>query len=85
MTGGGSPPGGQAQQQSDGRIFRVFWIPGTDFLRATCYCEAEQIFDDPIELWSWLLDHPRGHDIGGSAAEPRDDVRQEGQLSGAIR
>ncbi|HST80213.1 MAG TPA: hypothetical protein VLL08_00590 [Kineosporiaceae bacterium] len=65
------------------QVFRVFWIPGTDFLRATCHCTAERIFDDPIELWTWLLEHPRGHDIGGPAQTPPDAVHPEGQLSGA--
>jgi hypothetical protein len=67
------------------QVFRVFWIPGTDFLRATCHCAAERIFDDPIELWTWLLDHPRGHDIGGPAEPAPDAVHPEGQLSEALR
>ena len=52
------------------KVFQVLWLPGTDFLRATCHCLAEKVFDDPIELWTWLLDHPRGHEIGRSPAPP---------------
>jgi hypothetical protein len=27
----------------------------------TCFCGAEREAEDPIELWTWLLDHPIGH------------------------
>ncbi|WFE28176.1 hypothetical protein O7623_02905 [Solwaraspora sp. WMMD791] len=43
------------------RLYRIHWLPGTDTLRGTCHCGAERVGDDPVELWQWLLDHPRGH------------------------
>ncbi|GGU16988.1 hypothetical protein [Lentzea flava] len=43
------------------RVFRIHWVLGTDRLRAVCHCSAEREFDDPVELWEWLLDHPVGH------------------------
>jgi hypothetical protein len=79
VTGPEAPPGAEP------KVFRVFWIPGTDFLRATCHCEAERVFDDPIELWTWLLEHPVGHEIGGPATPSPDAGQPEGQLSGALR
>ncbi|MEV6845711.1 hypothetical protein [Actinoplanes sp. NPDC051411] len=42
-------------------VYRVHWVLGTDRLRGVCFCGAEQISDDPIELWDWLLAHPSGH------------------------
>ncbi|MFP5071568.1 hypothetical protein ACLFMI_18130 [Pseudonocardia nantongensis] len=43
------------------RVHRIHWVLGTDLQRAVCHCGAEQIFDDPVELWEWLLGHPDGH------------------------
>ena len=40
------------------RVVRVHWVPGADRLRAVCHCSAERDFDDPVELWEWLLAHP---------------------------
>ena len=53
-----------------GPVYRVFWVPGTDELRATCHCRAVRSFDDPIELWAWLLAHPIGHEPGGAETPP---------------
>ena len=39
-------------------VFRVRWVPGTDQLRAVCFCARERVFEDPVELWAWLLAHP---------------------------
>lgn len=44
------------------RVYRIHWVLLTDRLRAVCYCDAERIFEEPIELWEWLLAHPDGHD-----------------------
>ncbi len=44
------------------RVYRIHWVPGSDQLRAACHCSAERDFDDPVELWEWLLAHPAGHD-----------------------
>lgn len=43
------------------RVYRVDWTPGTDMLRGRCHCGAERLSDDPVQLWEWMLDHPRGH------------------------
>jgi hypothetical protein len=66
-----------------GPVYRVFWVPGTDELRATCHCRAVRSFDDPIELWEWLLAHPVGHEPG--AGEPVPTGTREPVLSGAPR
>ena len=50
------------------RVQRVHWVLGTDQLRAVCHCGAERLFDDPIELWEWLLGHPVDHEP--APAEP---------------
>jgi hypothetical protein len=46
---------------SGDRVVRIHWVPGTDRLLAVCHCSAQREFDDPIELWDWLLAHPDGH------------------------
>ena len=43
------------------RVYRIHWVLGTDRLRAVCHCGAEREFEDPAELWEWLLSHPEGH------------------------
>ena len=43
------------------RVYRIHWEPGTDRLRAVCHCGAEREFEDPVQLWDWLLAHPEGH------------------------
>lgn len=52
------------------RVYRIRWVLGTDRLRAVCHCSAEREFDDPVELWEWLLAHPAGHDPAPSAPDP---------------
>lgn len=42
--------------------YRVTWLPGSDTLRGVCYCGASHVAEDPIEIWSWLLAHPEGHE-----------------------
>jgi hypothetical protein len=46
------------------RVYRIHWVLGTDRLRAVCHCGAERIFEEPVELWEWLLAHPDGHTAG---------------------
>ncbi|GAA3437554.1 hypothetical protein [Kutzneria kofuensis] len=46
---------------SGGCVIRVHWVQGSDRLRAVCHCSAEREFDDPVEMWEWLLSHPVGH------------------------
>lgn len=53
-----------------GRVHRIHWVLGTDRLRAVCHCSAEREFDDPVELWDWLLGHPVGHDASPSGEDP---------------
>ncbi|MEU0529471.1 hypothetical protein [Amycolatopsis tolypomycina] len=43
------------------RVYRIHWVLGTDRLCAVCHCGAEREFDDPVQLWDWLLAHPEGH------------------------
>lgn len=43
------------------RVYRIEWMPGTDTLRGICHCGAERLAEEPVELWEWLLAHPRGH------------------------
>jgi len=51
-------------------VYRVHWRPGSDTLLGTCHCGAEHLADDPIELWTWLLAHPAGHEPFPIPAEP---------------
>jgi hypothetical protein len=44
-----------------GEVYRIHWLLGTDRLLAVCHCGAEREFEDPVELWDWLLAHPEGH------------------------
>jgi hypothetical protein len=41
--------------------FRVTWLPGSDQLHGACHCGADRVSEDPIDLWTWLYDHPVGH------------------------
>ena len=64
MTGPDGVSGGipEAPPVLEGdRVYRIHWVLGTDQLRAVCHCGAEQLFEDPVELWEWLLGHPDGH------------------------
>ena len=47
-----------------GEIYRVDWVPGTDVLRGTCHCGREHTAPGPVEMWEWMLAHPRGHHVG---------------------
>ncbi|MGQ4513023.1 hypothetical protein [Streptomyces sp. DW26H14] len=46
-------------------VFRIHWVPGTDRLLAVCFCGAERVFEDPVEVWDWLLSHPLHSDDAG--------------------
>ncbi|WP_327191069.1 hypothetical protein [Streptomyces xinghaiensis] len=50
-------------------VFRIHWLLGTDRLLAVCHCGAERQFEDPEEVWDWLLGHPEDHHPG-TAVEP---------------
>lgn len=52
---------GEPTAPTSGLINRIDWEPGSDLLRGTCHCGARRSFDDPVEMWNWLLSHPRGH------------------------
>lgn len=43
-------------------VYRVLWVPGSDSLLGVCHCGAEHLSEDPVDVWSWLLAHPEGHD-----------------------
>jgi hypothetical protein len=45
-----------------GTTLRVIWTPGTDDLLGICHCGAEHVAGDPVDVWSWLLAHPDGHE-----------------------
>lgn len=54
-----------------GGVLRVRWVPGTDRLLGVCYCGAQREFEDPVELWDWLLEHPEAP----ARAQAQDPVR----------
>ncbi|WP_432144789.1 hypothetical protein [Streptomyces sp. bgisy084] len=45
-------------------VYRIHWVLGTDRLLAVCHCGAEREFEEPVELWDWLLGHPANHRPG---------------------
>ncbi|MFJ8669765.1 hypothetical protein [Streptomyces sp. NPDC093600] len=45
-------------------VHRIHWLLGTDRLPAVCHCGARREFEDPVELWDWLLGHPEDHRPG---------------------
>ncbi len=71
MTGGSSAEIPEAPPVLAGpRVYRIHWVLGTDQLRAVRHCGAERIFEEPVELWEWLLAHPDGHDLADAAPPP---------------
>lgn len=62
-------PANQAKLSGE-RVYRIHWMLGTDQLRAVCHCSAEREFEDPVQLWEWLLAHPDGHDSAASGPVP---------------
>jgi hypothetical protein len=50
-----------------GQVYRIVWSPGSDRLHGTCHCGAEQVAEDPVRMWEWLLAHP-DHDAAGREA-----------------
>lgn len=46
-------------QVAEENVYRIHWVPGTDRLLGVCFCGEERVFEDPVELWDWLLAHPR--------------------------
>ncbi|GAA2935567.1 hypothetical protein [Streptomyces enissocaesilis] len=59
-------------------VFRIHWVLGTDRLSAVCHCGAEREFEDPVELWDWLLGHPEDH-RPRTAAEAGEEKNGEGR------
>ena len=49
-------------------VYRIDWVPGTDWLHGTCHCGAENSGQDPVEMWQWMLAHPEGHTHGQEGA-----------------
>jgi hypothetical protein len=43
-------------------VYRIDWVPGTDWLHGICHCGAERDGQDPVEMWDWMLRHPLDHD-----------------------
>lgn len=66
-----------------GRVFRVTWLPGSDRLQGRCHCGAVQVAEDPVEIWTWLLAHPVGHESAAedAAPSPRPDPAAESALA----
>ena len=48
-------------------VYRVLWVPGSDSLLGVCHCGAEHLSSGPVDVWSWLLAHPEGHDPAPAA------------------
>ncbi|GAA1810250.1 hypothetical protein HC028_19045 [Planosporangium flavigriseum] len=63
------------------KVLRVVWLPGSDRLQGNCHCGAVHIADDPVEVWTWLLAHPVGHEA--PAADPPPPARPEPALATA--
>ncbi len=63
------------------RVYRIHWVLGTDQLRAVCHCGAERIFEEPVELWEWLLAHPDGHTTPDPPPWPNPQVREPATAS----
>lgn len=80
----GHPEIPEAPPALDGeRVYRIHWVLGTDRLRAVCHCGAERIFEDPVELWEWLLGHPDGHRAEPGQQTPRPSgIHGEPALTG---
>jgi hypothetical protein len=58
-----------------GAVFQVVWTPGTDDLLGICHCGAEHLGQDPVDVWSWLLAHPDGHQPAAAPAGPTSAAR----------
>jgi hypothetical protein len=56
-------------------VYRVHWKLGTDLLVGVCHCGAAHDFEDPVELWNWLLAHPVGHRPSPPAESAAHPVR----------
>jgi hypothetical protein len=62
-----------------GAVFHVVWTPGTDDLLGICHCGAEHLGQDPVDVWSWLLAHPDGHQPAAGPAGPPPDGDQRAE------
>ncbi|GAA3721179.1 hypothetical protein [Streptomyces tremellae] len=69
--------GAPARRATADEVFRIRWLPGSDELLAVCFCGADRVFDDPVELWDWLLAHP------GHRREPAAGAAAPGPAAGA--
>jgi hypothetical protein len=58
-----------------GDVYRIHWVLGTDRLLAVCHCGAEREFEDPVEVWDWLLAHPDGHRTPAGSVSSRQGAR----------
>jgi hypothetical protein len=60
-------------------VLRVVWLPGSDQLQGNCHCGAVHVADDPVEIWTWLLAHPVGHEptTDDAVPSPRPDPATE--------
>lgn len=81
MTGGGAEIPEAPPVLGGDRVYRIHWVLGTDRLRAVCHCGAERVFEEPVELWEWLLAHPEGHDGADPPRRPHPQVREPATAS----
>ena len=51
-------------------VFRVVSKLNTDILVGYCWCGEPHESEDPIALWTWLLEHPDGHPSGQGGGPP---------------
>jgi hypothetical protein len=52
-------------------VYRIHWVLGTDRLSSVCHCGAQREFEDPVDLWDWLLGHPEDHHPGPAPKSAR--------------
>jgi hypothetical protein len=63
-------------------VYRIHWVPGTDRLMAVCFCGTPREFEDPVQLWDWLLGHPEADPAGHRFLAPptaRTDTSAPGE------
>lgn len=53
-------------------VYRIDWTPGDDTLHGVCHCGAEHRATDPVQMWEWMLAHPRGHSTGSGDGGEHD-------------
>ena len=66
-------------------VYRVDWLPGTDRLRGTCHCGADQRARRTRSgMWEWLLAHPDDHLADPAAANRSAPGRRDAHRSSSL-